>query len=207
MITSLTAKDLVRFEDDMADLFRSAKIHAVVHLHSDESAAEHMLQLFQDIRPQDWVLGTWRNHWQALLKGVPEAEVRQAILDGKSISLCFPKYRVLSSAIVGGIIPMAVGLAKAAAVRGSDERVHCWFGDMSAETGSAHESIKYSENFDLPIVFHVEDNNSSVSSDTRGCWGSKVLTYETLQDHPKVEYSYYTMKKYPHAGLWERVKF
>lgn len=206
MITDLTVQDLLRFEDEMADLFRSAKIHAVVHLHSDESAAEHMLRVFEGIRPQDWVLGTWRNHWQALLKGVPEAEVREAILEGKSISLCFPKYKVLSSAIVGGIIPIAVGLAKSAVVRGVDEAVHCWFGDMSAETGSAHENIKYAENFDLPITFHVEDNNSSVSTDTRGTWGSRALTYEK-ENHPKVEYSYYKMAKYPHAGLWERVKF
>jgi pyruvate dehydrogenase E1 component alpha subunit len=206
MIVDLSVKDLMRFEDEMADAFRSAKIHAVVHLHSDESAAEHMIKLFENIRTQDWVLGTWRNHWQALLKGVPEAEVKEAILAGKSISLCFPKYNVFSSAIVGGIIPIAVGIAKSIAVRGTDEAVHVWFGDMSAETGAAHENIKYAENFDLPITFHVEDNNSSVSTDTRAIWGSKTLTYEK-ESHPKVEYSYYTMKKYPHAGLWERVKF
>lgn len=206
MITSLTVQDLMRFEDDIADLFRSAKIYAVVHLHSDESAAEHMLRVFESIRTQDWVLGTWRSHWQALLKGVPEEEVREALLAGKSMGLCFPKYKMLSSAIVGGIIPIATGIAKSISVRGADEMVHCWFGDMSAETGSAHENIKYAENFDLPVIFHVEDNNSSVSTDTRAVWGTKTLTYER-ESHPKVEYSYYKMSKYPHAGLWERVKF
>ena len=206
MITNLTAKDLLLFEEEIADLFRAAKIPAVVHLHSDESAAEHMIEVFDTIRPQDWVLGTWRHHWQCLLKGVPAEEVKAACVDRHSISLCFSKYRVLASAIVGGIVPIGVGIAKSAALRSADEVVHCWFGDMSAETGSAHESIKYAENFDLPIVFHVEDNNSSVSTDTRATWGSKKLTYEK-EVHPKVEYSYYTMEKYPHAGLWERVKF
>ena len=47
------------------------------------------------------------------LKGVPEKLLEKEILDGKSISLCFPKYKIYSSAIVGGIIPIALGVALA----------------------------------------------------------------------------------------------
>ena len=50
-------------------------------------------------------------------------------------------------------------------------------GEMTSETGIAHECIKYSRNFDLPIHFVVEDNSMSVCTDTRETWSLKKLTY------------------------------
>jgi TPP-dependent pyruvate/acetoin dehydrogenase alpha subunit len=199
----MTAEDLIQFEEEIAALFNAAKIRAPVHLYSGNET--QMLEIFRDVRPEDWVCCSWRSHYQCLLKGVPPEEVRQEIMAGRSISLCFPKHRIVSSAIVGGIIPIAVGLALSLKRRPEKARVHCFMGDMTAETGIAHEAIKYSFNHGLPIRFIVEDNGKSVCTDTRQTWNQPKLTYEN-SGHPLVVFYKYETK-YPHAGAGVRVQF
>ena len=199
----MTAQDLIAFETEIADLFNAAKIRAPIHLYYGNE--EKMIELFRDVQPEDWVFCSWRSHYQCLLKGVPRAELKAEILAGHSISLCFPKQRVVSSAIVGGIIPIAVGAALGLKRRGESGRVHCFAGEMTSETGIFHESVKYSCNHKLPIRFIVEDNGKSVCTDTRAAWNQPVLTYED-NSHPLVTfYKYQT--KYPHAGAGSRVQF
>lgn len=199
----MTASDLINFETDIANLFNAGKIRAPVHLYSGNE--EQMIEIFREVRPEDWVCCSWRSHYQCLLKGVPPEEVRAEILAGRSISLCFPKYRVVSSAIVGGILPIAVGVALGLKRRGEPGRVHCFMGDMTAETGMANECIKYSHNHQLPIRFIVEDNGKSVCTDTRQAWNQAGLTAEQ-SPHPMVVYYRY-QTKYPHAGAGMRVQF
>ena len=101
----MTKEELIAFENDIAALFNAGKIRAPVHLyHGNE---EQIIDVFRNIRPRDWVFCSWRSHYQCLLKGVPASAVRDEILAGRSISLCFPEYRVYSSAIVGGVLPIA----------------------------------------------------------------------------------------------------
>ena len=101
----MTAQDLIAFETEIAETFNAGKIRAPIHLYYGNE--EKMIELFRDVKPEDWVFCSWRSHYQCLLKGVPREEVKAEILAGHSISLCFPKQRVVSSAIVGGIIPIA----------------------------------------------------------------------------------------------------
>ena len=89
-------KDLVSFEDEIAALFNSGNIRAPVHLYSGNE--DQMIKIFQKIRAEDWVFCSWRSHYQCLLKGVPREIVRDEILAGRSISLCFPEHRIYSSA-------------------------------------------------------------------------------------------------------------
>lgn len=199
----MTATDLINFETEIANLFNAAKIRAPVHLYYGNEA--QMIEIFRDVRPEDWVCCSWRSHYQCLLKGVPPDQVRAEILAGRSISLCFPEYRVVSSAIVGGILPIAVGIALGLKRRGERGRVHCFMGDMTSETGIAHECLKYSRNHQLPIRFIVEDNAKSVCTDTRESWNQPVLTAEQSSDPMVVYYKYET--KYPHAGAGVRVQF
>ena len=166
----MTAQDLIAFETEIADLFNAAKIRAPIHLYYGNE--EKMIELFRDVKPEDWVFCSWRSHYQCLLKGVPREELKAEILAGHSISLCFPKQRVVSSAIVGGIIPIAVGAAMGIKRRGENSRVHCFAGEMTSETGIFHESVKYSHNHQLPIRFIVEDNGKSVCTDTREAWNA-----------------------------------
>ena len=111
MLTNLTKEDLIQFEDEIADCFNNAEIRAPVHLyHGNE---DQIIEIFakQNIKDEDWVLCSWRSHYQCLLKGVPKLQLKKAILENRSISLCFKDYKILSSAIVTGILPIATGIA------------------------------------------------------------------------------------------------
>ena len=195
--------ELVAFEDEIADLFNSGKIHAPVHLYSGNE--EQIINAFRPIRFQDWVFCSWRSHYQCLLKGVPKEFIREEILAGRSISLCFPEHRIYSSAIVGGVLPIAVGAAMSIQRRGESAKVYCFMGEMTAETGIAHECVKYSRNHRLPIHFIVEDNGKSVCTDTREAWNQPQLSFEGTGDEYVSYYRYQT--KYPHAGAGTRVQF
>jgi TPP-dependent pyruvate/acetoin dehydrogenase alpha subunit len=199
----MTKEELIAFEEEIATLFNSGKIRAPIHLYYGNEEA--IIRVFRPIRAQDWVFCSWRSHYQCLLKGVPKNRVRDEILAGRSISLCFPEQRVFSSAIVGGVLPIAVGAAMSIKQRGEDAKVYCFMGDMTAETGIAHESIKYSRNHRLPIHFIVEDNAKSVCTDTRETWNQPRLSYEDVNDEYISYYRYET--KYPHAGAGVRVQF
>ena len=195
--------ELIEFEEDIAKEFNSGKIKAPVHLYSGNE--DSMISVFQDIKDEDWVLCSWRSHYQCLLKGVPAERVKQNIMDGKSIALCFPEYKVFSSAIVTGILPIAVGLGLAAKRSGSCEKIHCFVGDMTSETGSFEECYKYVKNHDLPVRFIIEDNGKSVCTDTKKTWNSIRLTYEEVYNKHIRYYKYET--KWPHAGAGQRVQF
>ena len=199
----MTKEELIAFEDEIAALFNAGRIRAPVHLYSGNE--EQIIKTFAAIRAQDWVFCSWRSHYQCLLKGVPQDLVRAEILAGRSISLCFPVQRIYSSAIVGGILPIAVGAAMSIQRRGEDSRVYCFMGEMTAESGIAHESIKYSRNHRLPIRFIVEDNEKSVCTDTRDAWNQRRLSYEGVDDDYVSYYRYQT--RYPHAGAGVRVQF
>jgi pyruvate dehydrogenase E1 component alpha subunit len=199
----MTKEELIAFEEEIAELFNAGKIRAPVHLYSGNE--EQIIAVFKNIRPQDWVFCSWRSHYQCLLKGVPKSRVREEILAGRSISLCFSSYRIFSSAIVGGVLPIAVGAAMSIQRQGEDAKVYCFMGEMTAETGIAYEVIKYSRNHRLPIHFVVEDNGKSVCTDTREVWNQTQLSLEGVQNEYITYYRYET--KYPHAGAGVRVQF
>ena len=83
-----------------------------------------LLIFLKKLKKQDWVFCSWRSHYQCLLKGVPQDIIKKEILDGRSISLCFPDYKIYSSALVGGSIPIAVGTAMSLKLK--NERI-LWF--------------------------------------------------------------------------------
>lgn len=199
----LQSSDLIKFEDKVAETFNEGKIKAPVHLYSGNE--DNIIQVFQEIREQDWVFCSWRSHYQCLLKGVPESSLFQAIIEGRSIALNFPDYRIFSSAIVGGQIPLALGVALSIKLSKSNEKVFCFMGDMTSETGIAQSAFNYAQNFDLPITFIIEDNNLSVCTDTRQIWGTNDLRYEIQKNSKIISYKY--SNKYPHAGAGKRVQF
>jgi pyruvate dehydrogenase E1 component alpha subunit len=200
----MTPADLIAFEEDIATEFNAAKIRAPVHLYFGNE--EPIIEAFRHIRPQDWVLCSWRSHYQCLLKGVPPAELKAEIMAGHSISLCFPKQRIFSSAIVGGVVPIAAGIALGIKRSGEDARVYCFMGEMTAETGIAHESVKYCRNHSLPVTWVIEDNGKSVCTDTKAAWNITAHWWEHEPSAPDV-IAYRYQSKYPHAGAGARVQF
>lgn len=193
----ITKADLIAFEDEIAADFQAGKIKSPVHLASGNE--DQLIDIFKNIDPDDWVLCGWRSHYHCLLKGVPSKDMKSAIHAGRSIALCFPEYRILSSAIVGGVCPIAVGLAWAIKRRGGDETVHVFVGDMTAESGIYYESTKYAARHQLPVKWWVEDNGKSVMTDTQQVWGPYM-------DIPDVNRYRYQLDK-PHVGTGNFVRF
>lgn len=199
----LTKEQLIDFETQLAEEFNRGKIPHPIHL-SDGNEAQ-LIEVFNSITDNDWVFCSWRSHYQCLLKGVPQAELLEAISTGRSMALTFPDYRIYSTAIVGGQLPQALGVASALKRMGRNEVVWCFVGDMTAETGVAQTVFQYAWNWDLPINFIIEDNGKSVLTNTREVWNSTKLRFEESMN-PKVRYFKY-QSKYPHAGAGVRVQF
>ena len=200
-----TVEDLQRFEQEIADIYATGAIQHPVHLRSsaDGSYERNMIKALSGIRKQDYFFGYWDSHIACLLKGVPEDELKEAIVRGDSIALCFPEHRILCSGIVGSLMGVAVGTAWAIKQAGLDERVYLYSGDMSAQTGIFHEALKYGENFDLPIRFIIGDNGVSVMTDTAKTWNSGMI--ERRQNLQWFRFDY--TNKWPHSGLLQRIKF
>ena len=202
----VTKEDIIAFEKEIADIFATGVIRAPVHLRAGRE--EQLMAIFkeQGICDDDYVFGFWDSHELALLKGVPREELKQAILDGKSISLCFPKHKLLCSGIVGSLMGTAAGVAWSLKNQDKKGRVFLFCGDMSAETGSFHEAVKYVYNFDLPAHFIVCDNGVSVMTNTREVWGNSEPWFKGTKYEKKITYFQYT-NGYPHSGLGKLIKF
>jgi len=209
----MNIEELINFENDIAKIYENGNIKAPIHLRSGNEKI--LIDIFKDINKEDYVFSTWASHLHCLLKGIPKHLVKEAILDGRSITLNFPDYNFYSSAIVGGTVPIAVGTAYAIKKQNKNNRVFCFLGDMGFQTGIAYESIKYAIGNDLPITFIVEDNNKSVDTPTSMAW--KIETYEIFRlfnemiknynkDYIKIIFYRY-QSKYPHSGTGNFVEF
>lgn len=198
-----TKELLQEFEASIANTFNNGEIKAPIHL--SDGNEEYLIEIFRNIKKSDYVFCSWRSHYQCLLKGVPENLVKNEILAGRSISLCFPEFKIYSSAIVGGQIPIATGTALAIKRQNLKSHVWCFIGDMTSETGISQTSIRYSEKYDLPITFIIEDNELSVLTNTRKVWNTESLRYEEISNSKVIAFKYHS--KYPHAGAGIRVQF
>lgn len=188
----MTREELIAFEDEVAAHFEAARIRAPIHLAGGNE--DQLIEIFREIRAQDWVFASYRQHFHALLRGVPRERVMAEILKGNSMHLTFPEHRFHSWAIVGGMLPIATGVAAGIQRRGEDARVWCFCGDMAARMGIFHESTTYARNFRLPVRFVVEDNGFACDTPTATVWGEdrgvtvspSVLVYRYQRDRPHV---------------------
>ena len=215
----MNSQQLIEFETKIGDMFNNKEIKAPIHLyHGNE---EKMIEVFKQVDiKNDWVCCTWRNHYQALLKGISPERLTEEIVKGKSMIMNLPEHKFICSSIVGGIPSIATGLALGEKLAGTNNHVWCWVGDMSAETGAFHEAYKYAKNQKLPITFVVECNNLSVTTPTDEIWARSLPYYITtptrfikdldesgIYEQDNLIYYKYTNTKYPHAGAGQRVQF
>ncbi len=191
----MDAADLIAFEAEVARRFEAKEIHGPVHLSG--AGEEELIEIFADIKRTDWVASTYRNHYHALLHGVPRAKVMAEILRGRSMNLSFPEHRFLTSAIVGGMLPIATGIAAGIKRKGGAEHVWCFLGDMAEMTGAFAEANRYANGFNLPITFVIEDNGLSCDTPTGEVWGNEWGPLNVRC------YSY--TRRYPHAGIGHNV--
>lgn len=183
----ISKEELINFEEEIKELFLAGKIRAPIHL--SRGNEDQLIEIFKEVKAEDWIFSTHRNHYHALLKGIPKEWLKQEIIAGRSMHINNKRYKFFTSSIVGGCFPIALGVAKAIKRRGDIERVWCFIGDMAAETGIFHECVKYATSYNLPIHFVIEDNGFSVDTPTRKIW----------------RYSY--ARVFPHQGVGKYVIF
>lgn len=194
MITQHTKESLIAFEDYVKELWEHGHLPSLIHLCGGNE--DQLLEIFSEIRHQDWVFASHRAHYHALLKGIPDYEVIDAIAKDNSMFI-FDKYRrFYQSAILAGNCGIAVGVALAIKESGEDAHVYCFLGDGASENGHYFEAVLYTSGHDLPLTFILENNNIQVDTD--------VLTRRGMERHPLSaepcvrEYRY--KPTYPHAG-------
>lgn len=109
----VTKEDLYNFENWTVNTFNDGQLKSPVHLSGsiDGKLEDWLIGFFNQVKSQDWVITTYRSHYHALLKGVPEGRLKKWILDNKSIHFMDNEYKMFSSAIVGGTLPVALGVA------------------------------------------------------------------------------------------------
>ena len=115
-----TKEQLIAFEDKITDLFNQGKIRSPVHLSGGDE--KELIKIFEKIKPNDIVYSNYRSHYHALLHGVDEKWLFQWIMDNKSIHVHHKNPDLLSSAIVGGCLPIALGTALALKLKYEEEQ-------------------------------------------------------------------------------------
>ena len=194
----INKKDLIDFELEIKKIYEAGKIKAPIHLSGNNE--DSLISIFKKIKKNDWVFSTWRNHYHALLKGIPVNWLKKEIIAGRSMGINNIKYQFYSSAIVAGTIPIALGVAKALKLKKKKQKAWVFIGDMTFETGMFHECYKYAKNHKLPLKFVVEDNNLSTNTPTNKVWVKKSKI-------PKDVIYYKYKRKYPHHGTGGWVLF
>ncbi len=195
----MTPDEMTAFELSIAEAFNRKEIPYPIHLSKGNEI--QLIEIFKDFHKGDWCFSQWRNHYHALLAGIPPEEVRRQIFAGRSMTVCSPEHRFFASAIVAGIIPIAIGVAWQIKRNCGKERVFCFLGDMTAQTGMAMECYNYAKEHDLPIIFVVEDNGKSVCTITKDVWPE----YRGIK--PDYYYQWDLSQHYPHSGAGRRIQF
>jgi pyruvate dehydrogenase E1 component alpha subunit len=155
-----------RFEEKCAELYSAGKIRGFLHLYIGEEAVA--VGVMQALTPDDAVVATYREHGHALARGIP-ANPLMAEMFGKqqgcsrgrggSMHVFDAATRLYGgNAIVGGGLPIAVGLALSDVYLGRRRVTACFFGDGAVAEGEFHESMNLAALWKLPVLFVCENN-------------------------------------------------
>ena len=193
--------DLIAFEERVAAAFEAREVRGPIHLSGGNE--EQLIEIFSGIDREDYVFSTYRSHYHALLHGLDPEWLMEEIKAGRSMNIRAPRF--YTSAIVGGCLPIAVGVAAALKRQGSARKVWCFVGDMAASIGAYHEALQYADGHDLPIRFVVEDNQLSCDSPTLECWGGHLHFPNGCIGEKEIRYQY--ERKHAHVGIGKFVAF
>lgn len=161
-----------RFEERCAELYSGGQIRGFLHLYVGEEAVA--TGVCSALGPDDSVVSTYREHGHALARGT-DPEVLMAEMFGK-VTGCsrgrggsmhlFDRSRrfVGGNAVVGGGLPLAVGLALGDAMQHRPGVTACFFGDGAMAEGEFHESINLAVLWHLPVLFCCENNSYAMGT-------------------------------------------
>ena len=200
-----TAATLIAFESKIRDHFAAGSLPCLIHLSGGNEG--ELLRIFDRIRPQDWVFSTHRNHYHALLKGLPADQLEAEILAGRSMFIYSREHHFLTSSILAGTCCIAAGVAWEIAHRPSatQDRAHvyCFLGDGAEEEGHYYEAALFAEANALPITFIIEDNARQVDTpkaERRGGYFTSNGRAHKPLDHFACVERYHYEPTYPHGG-------
>jgi pyruvate dehydrogenase E1 component alpha subunit len=155
-----------RFEERCAELYGEQKIRGFLHLYVGEEA--NAVGVMEALTEEDAVVATYREHGHALARGLPATEVMAEMFGkasgssrgrGGSMHVFDARRRFYGgNAIVGGGLPLAVGLALADRMQGRARVTCCFFGEGAAAEGAFHESMNLAALWKLPVLFVCENN-------------------------------------------------
>ena len=155
-----------RFEEKCVELYSAAEIRGFVHLYIGEEAVA--VGVNQALTPDDAIVSTYREHGHALVRGMSLDSVMAEMYGkttgcsrgrGGSMHLFDVSRRFYGgNAIVGGGLPLAIGIALADRMRGQERVTACFFGDGAVAEGEFHECMNLAALWDLPVLFCCENN-------------------------------------------------
>ena len=161
-----------RLEERSAVLYGEQKIRGFLHLYIGEEAVA--VGALHALLPEDNVVATYREHGHALLRGMPMGVImaemygkREGCSHGRGGSMhLFDAERHLfgGNAIVGGGLPLAVGLALADRLQGVRRVTACFFGEGAMAEGAFHESLNLAALWQLPVLFCCENNRYAMGT-------------------------------------------
>ena len=161
-----------RFEERCAELYGAEKIRGFLHLGIGEEAVA--VGAMQALAPGDAVVATYREHGHALARGVPAGAVMAEMFGkvegcsrgrGGSMHLFDLSRRFYGgNAIVGGGLPLALGLALSDRLQGRARVTACFFGDGAVAEGVFHESMNLAALWRLPVLFLCENNRYAMGT-------------------------------------------
>jgi len=161
-----------RFEEKCVELYSAGEIRGFVHLYIGEEAVA--VGVNQALTPEDNIVSTYREHGHALVRGIPVDAVMAEMYGkttgcskgrGGSMHLFDARRRFYGgNAIVGGGLPLSIGLALADQMRGDQRITACFFGDGAVAEGEFHECLNLAALWDLPVLFCCENNRYAMGT-------------------------------------------
>jgi pyruvate dehydrogenase E1 component alpha subunit len=155
-----------RFEEKCAESYSLGKIGGFCHLYIGQEAVA--VGALSALRPDDYVLTSYREHGHAIAKGISPEEVMAELYGraggcssgkGGSMHLFDADVNFLGGhAIVGGQIPLATGVAFATKYKGGDQVTLCFFGEAAVNQGAFHESLNLAQLWKIPCIYVCENN-------------------------------------------------
>jgi len=155
-----------RFEEKCAEAYALGKIGGFCHLYIGQEAVS--TGVMSVLREDDYVITTYRDHGQALARGMSARSVMAELFGrvdgcargkGGSMHLFDRNINFLGGhGIVGSHIPVAAGVAFAIKYRGGDQVIACFLGEAAVNIGAFHEALNMAALWKLPAVFIIENN-------------------------------------------------
>lgn len=187
-------ESLITFESRVKESWEVGNLPCLLHLCGGEE--DILLGIFDNAKEGDWFFGSHRSHYIALLAGMTDQEVWDAIHRGDSMFLYSKRCNLYVSAILAGCCGIAVGVAVANKAAGNGSHCHVFIGDGAEEQGCFYEAVLYATGHELPVTFHILDNDRQVDTDMATRRGARV---SLLDDWPCVQRHRYTAT-FPHGG-------